>query len=155
DRVFAARLERASRASRVRVAALFLFLIADVVFSGFAERAHLGWMRWAWPRDAAAVPPSPRSLTMSFDALVADIRVALRHVRSAPAFALLTTLSLAVGIGANTAIFSVVNAVLLRPLPYSAPDRLVAIWSDNTKQAEPANPVSPANYEAFKGAKSF
>jgi predicted permease len=70
-------------------------------------------------------------------------------------FAALTMLSLALGIGANTAIFSVVHAVLLRPLPYQAPDQLVMIWSDNTRQGESQNPVSPANFEAFRAAPSF
>ena len=45
--------------------------------------------------------------------------------------------------------------MLLRPLPYSAPAELVSIWSDNTRLAEPANPVSPANYEAFRASSSF
>jgi putative ABC transport system permease protein len=140
DRVFADRLSQAAATSSVRAAFLLLFLLADTVASGLAERAR---------------PKPRRSLAMVLESLSADLRFALRYFRRAPMFTLLTTVSLALGIGASTAIFSVVNAVLLRPLPYAAPDRLVAIWSDNTRQNQPANPVSPANFEAFATAPSL
>jgi putative ABC transport system permease protein len=60
--------------------------------------------------------------------LYQDLRSALRSLRSAPAVTVSALLSLALGIGVNCAVFSVVYATLLRPLPYPEPDRIVLVW---------------------------
>src|SRR5262245_49785205 len=65
--------------------------------------------------------------------LFADVRFALRQLRRSPAFALAGILTLALGIGANTTVFGVVNAVVLRPLPYPEPDRLVSVKSRDVR----------------------
>jgi putative ABC transport system permease protein len=65
-----------------------------------------------------------------------DLMYGLRMLAKCPGFTLVAVLALALGIGANTALFSVVDAVILRPLPFPAPDRLVAVWSTNQQRGE-------------------
>lgn len=75
-----------------------------------------------------------------------DVRLGGRWLWKRPVFTLVATATIALGIGVNAAIFTVVNAVVLRPLPYSKPDRLVHIWETNLKQGSAQNPVSLPNF---------
>ena len=82
--------------------------------------------------------------------LVRDLRQGIRMLRRNSGFTAVALLSLALGIGANTAIFSLVNAVLLRPLPFSQPERLAVVWEDASFVGFPHNTPAPANYWDWK-----
>ena len=84
------------------------------------------------------------------DILRHDLRYAFRALIRTPAFTGAAVLCLALGIGANTAIFSVIDAVLLRPLPFRDPERLVMIWENSPTDRAGHNVVSPANYLDWK-----
>jgi hypothetical protein len=79
-----------------------------------------------------------------------DVRFGLRMLAKSPGVVAVAVLSLALGIGANTAIFSLVDAVLLRPLPFAEPERLVMVWEDASWVGFPRNTPAPANYADWK-----
>jgi predicted permease len=82
--------------------------------------------------------------------LLTDLRQSLRQIVKNPGFFAVAVTALALGIGANTAIFSAVEAVLLRPLPYFQPERLVMVWEDSSFIGFPDNTPAPANYVDWK-----
>jgi putative ABC transport system permease protein len=82
--------------------------------------------------------------------LIHDIRFGFRTLIKHPGFSVIAVLSLALGIGANTAIFSVVNAILLKPLPFKEPQKLVLLWEDQSSIGFPRAEVAPANYVDWK-----
>src|ERR1700682_3078592 len=111
------------RARDENAAALWLITVPDIALTASKEHLHM---------------------------LTQDLKYALRTLRRPPVFSAAAILTLALGVGANTAIFSVVNAVMLRPLPFREPDRLVRIWETNPKRNIPFFSASVLNYLSWK-----
>jgi putative ABC transport system permease protein len=94
--------------------------------------------------------------TEPLERLLRDIRYAARTLRAAPAFTMIVIGTLALGIGANSAIFSVVNGVLLRALPYAEPERLVMVWETDRDSGTEREGASVPDYFDFRArARSF
>jgi putative ABC transport system permease protein len=82
--------------------------------------------------------------------LLQDLKFAVRSFLRSPRFSIPAVVALALGIGATSAIFSVVRGVILEPLPYNDPDRIVAIWERRVDRAQSRNVIAPANYVAWR-----
>jgi putative ABC transport system permease protein len=131
------------------------FLLGDLrdefnaVAAAYGRRAAA---RWYWrqvlasmgPLIAARIPEPPRAALLAH-----HTRHSLRVLAASPGATATAVLTLALGIGANTAVFSVVDAVLLRPLPYHDPDRLVSIWQTRTADGTTRTSVSPADFVEY------
>ncbi len=83
------------------------------------------------------------------------VRLALRQFRQHPTFALVTVLVLGLGTGAATTVFTIVDAVVLRPLPYRASDRLVTLWDSNAEKGLAHDPISPVNFMDYRELPVF
>jgi putative ABC transport system permease protein len=129
-----ARRERAGQP--FALTALWARAVADTLWHGALEH----WTGHAAVSDTARRRPvAARSWS---GGLGADVRLGVRRLRKAPGFTLIASLTLALGIGANSAIFSVVDGVLLKPLPFPAPDRLVGlfqVWEGKNDVFSPSN----------------
>ncbi|HSR66699.1 MAG TPA: ABC transporter permease [Acidobacteriota bacterium] len=124
-------------------------MIADLVRTAYRLRIR--------GRDQAPSPPR-RTPTGDFFVMnwIRDFRQSARTLLKSPAFSLVAVITLALGIGAATSIFSLVYSVLLRPLPYHDPDQLVLFWEYDPRYQYDHLPLSPAQYLDWKsGAESF
>ena len=108
-------------------------------------------LRFRWERTAhgRGVPPigeKERPAVSRLDALRRDVAFSVRLLRREPSFTFVAIAALALGIGANTAIFSVVDAVLWRPLPYADADRIMSLAEQRPREGRQYGPVSPADF---------
>jgi putative ABC transport system permease protein len=91
---------------------------------------------------------------LSCSNMIADLRFAARGIGRNPGFAILIVLTMALGIGANTAMFGVIRAVFLRPLPFPAPERLVTIWEGDPERSIVERRLTPANFVDWEARNS-
>ena len=106
-------------------------------------------LRFGGPVQIKEQQHEKRSLPF-IETTLQDVRYGLRKLRKSPAYSLAAIATLAIGIGAGTAVFSVVSAVLLRPLPYHAPGQLVRIFETNPLRRWTRNKSAPANYADWR-----
>src|ERR1700704_2090232 len=85
------------------------------------------------------------------DHLLQDIRFGWRMLRRTPGFTIAAVVALGLGVGATTAIFTVLDRVVLRPLPYADPDRLLMVWDTNDGKGVAHERISPARFGDYRG----
>jgi putative ABC transport system permease protein len=132
--------------------------LASLLVPGWARREF----RAEWEAELAVDPSLRRAVgaladawylrrhQRRFDMLLHDVRYALRLMRQRPGYTVLVVATLALGIGATTAMFSAIHGVLLRPLPFGDPAKLVMLWENDRLNGKPRYPVAPANFDDWR-----
>ena len=85
-----------------------------------------------------------------FESLIADVLYTLRSLKKSPGFSVIALLTLGLGVGATTLVFTVVHSVLLKPLPYESPDRLVNVWNDLVEERQYLPAVHPGDFRDYQ-----
>ncbi|HSA58020.1 MAG TPA: ABC transporter permease [Gemmatimonadaceae bacterium] len=135
---------RAIARGRASAWAVTLASCRNLVLSGIAER--IGPARALQPSPA----PAPRPEDSRMNAILADLRFALRVLRRRPGYALVAIATLGMGIGASTAMFTLANRVVFQPLPWPESDRLVRLYDTNVERGFTTSLSSPANFADWR-----
>jgi putative ABC transport system permease protein len=117
---------------------------------------RLSWERWRFERDVAPAAVRGRITKSAGDAMRVELRQSLRYLARRPGFSSAIVVTVALAIAATTVAFAVVDGVLLEPLPYDGPERIVVVWERNVPRERDTNVVSPANFLTWRDrARSF
>ncbi|MEX0891268.1 MAG: ABC transporter permease [Gemmatimonadota bacterium] len=114
-------------------------------------------LRVAFEPGRGGVEPQPHTITMVrlMQAFLGDVRLALRSLRRAPGFTVAAVVALGLGAGAATAVFTLLDGVVLRPLPYADPDRLVRLYDSKPSEGLDRQPLSPVTFMDYRALEVF
>jgi len=146
--MFGAQRERASARGGFALAAFWRFALVDLFRNSLAERTR-HWRRHPLSARPNLPPESPRDPKETMYNVIREVRHAVRRLIKAPVFSLTAIAIVALGIGANTAIFSFVDGVLLRPQPYERPGEIVDVYQDSDDGDPNSN-----SFPAYRDIKS-
>lgn len=151
---YAAAVDRGESDASARAEALDLLRSSGLTPLRREPRADSRALYARTANDLALISDATRPRFRSF-AMIYALRMALRQFRLHPAFALVTVLVLGLGTGAATLVYTIVDSVILKPLPYRAPDELVKFWDTNTEKGLTHDPISPVTFMDYRALPVF
>jgi putative ABC transport system permease protein len=146
---------RQAGASDADARARAMRMLEESALTAITAQPHRRFQRPAVAGPSPFLSASPMGLNMMSTSLWHALRLAVRQFVHQRTFAVLTVAVLGLGIGASVAVYSVVDAVLLRPLPYASPDRLVMLWDTNREKSLQHEPISPVTFMDYRTLTAF